>query len=74
MPFQRSCLYHADLPYKILEEDQEEEYNKLVASKEWFTSLPLAIMYKKEKEHGQIRQNARKRKGHSKLETSEIGS
>lgn len=49
MPFERTCLYHPDLPVRVLEEDQEELYKQLKATGEWF-NLPHEA-----KNYGQIR-------------------
>lgn len=35
--FQRSCLFHAEFPMRVLEENQEEEYKRLLQTGEWFT-------------------------------------
>jgi hypothetical protein len=66
MPFERSCLYHRSQPMKVIEEDNEAEYKRLLASGEWFDHPNKA---KEDKHHEEpIRQ--RTRKGRKNVEHS----
>lgn len=35
-PFERSCLYHPTEGMRVIEAHQEDEYNRLLQTGEWF--------------------------------------
>jgi hypothetical protein len=71
-PFERSCLYHATFPMKVIEENNEAEFIRLLETGEWFDH-PLKVKRGTENEK-QIRQHAGKRSSDRKQSTSETGS
>ncbi len=58
-PFERSCLYHATLAMRVIEENNEAEYKRLLETGEWFDH-PLKVKRGTENEK-QIRQHAKQR-------------
>lgn len=69
---QRSCLYHPTEPMRVLEENQEEEYKRLLATGVWFDH-PTKAKEMREKYENQIkaeRLHDEKRKGSKHLKSS----
>jgi hypothetical protein len=63
---QLSCLYHAVHAMRVT--DDEEEYNRLLKTGEWFTHPSLESHHEE-----QIRQQSRKRSSNRRNQTKENG-
>ncbi len=73
-PFERSCIYHATYPMRVIEEDNEAEYKRLLDSGEWFdhpnkVNAKGAIHHEK-----QIRQQPIQRRSNGKNASKQNGS
>jgi hypothetical protein len=71
MSFQRSCLYNSKEGMRVIEEDQEEEYKRLLDTGVWFDH-PNKVNEKREDYEKPIRQHARKRRVNGEDETKSI--
>jgi hypothetical protein len=69
MKFQRSCLYHPVDGLRVIEEDQEDEYNRLLKTGVWFDhpnkAKEMRIRYEK-KSHGKRAYKKRSVSGNEK--------
>lgn len=72
MSFQRSCIYHRDQPMRVIEQDNEDEYIRLLSSGEWFDHPNKAKEYKEMNHEEQIRQQPRKRRVNGKASSKSL--
>lgn len=71
MTFQRSCLYHPTEGMIVIEENQEDEYKRLLATGIWFDHPTKAKEMRCQHEE-QIRRLPRKRRSDVKHSSKEI--
>jgi hypothetical protein len=57
-PFERSCLYNAVEGMRVIEANNEDEYNRLLQSGEWFDH-PNKVKGQGENHEKQIRRKSR---------------
>lgn len=72
MTFQRSCLYHPEEGLRVLEENQEDEYNRLLESGVWFDHPNKAKEFKEKDNEKSIRQQPKQRRINAKLSSKKI--
>lgn len=78
-PFERSCLYHPTHGMRVIEESQEEEYKRLLATGVWFDHPNKARDFVPDnqgvpKDEKPIRQRTRKRLKHAEHPSEKTGS
>ena len=71
MLFERSCLYHPTDGMRVIEQDQETQYKRLLATGVWFDH-PTKAKEWRENYEGQIRQKPRQRRSNAKHKTKAL--